>query len=121
MLLALADELGNFVDYVGGAEHAHILLGPLENLAAVEETVVREKVGARVPLVRWISELFWQAVESLGKIVAILSQKQVEENFMPLIKRLTGGDWFTSRTSACGLYAAVYPKCANGTQDELRK
>jgi serine/threonine-protein phosphatase 2A regulatory subunit A len=40
---------------------------------------------------------------------------------MPLIKRLTGGDWFTSRTSACGLYAAVYPKCAPETQEELRK
>lgn len=44
MLLALAEELGNFVEYVGGNEHAHIILGPLENLAAVEETLVREKV-----------------------------------------------------------------------------
>ena len=44
VLLALADELGNFVDFVGGPAFAHILLGPLENLAAVEETVVREKV-----------------------------------------------------------------------------
>ena len=50
VLLALADELGGFVDYVGGPEHAHILLAPLENLAAVEETVVREKV--RIPLLQ---------------------------------------------------------------------
>ena len=28
-------------EYVGGAEYAHILLGPLENLSAVEETLVR--------------------------------------------------------------------------------
>lgn len=45
VLLALADELGkNFEDFLGGAEYAHLLLGPLENLAAVEETLVRDKV-----------------------------------------------------------------------------
>lgn len=46
VLLALAEELGsNFVEYLGGPQYAHLLLGPLENLAAVEETVVREKVS----------------------------------------------------------------------------
>lgn len=44
VLLALSEELGNFVDYVGGPEHAGVLLGPLESLANVEEAVVREKV-----------------------------------------------------------------------------
>jgi hypothetical protein len=44
VLLALAEELGNFPEYVGGKEQAHVILGPLENLAAVEETLVREKV-----------------------------------------------------------------------------
>ena len=44
VLLALADELGNFVHYVGGAAHATALLQPLETLATVEETAVREKV-----------------------------------------------------------------------------
>ena len=45
VLLALAEELGrNFEEYVGGPEHAHVLLGPLENLSAVEETLVRDKV-----------------------------------------------------------------------------
>lgn len=29
---------------MGGREYAHLVLGPLENLAAVEETLVREKV-----------------------------------------------------------------------------
>lgn len=47
VLLALADELGkNFEDFLGGPEYAHLLLGPLENLAAVEETLVRDKVSA---------------------------------------------------------------------------
>jgi serine/threonine-protein phosphatase 2A regulatory subunit A len=44
VLLALAEGLGNFVEYVGGANYAHILIHPLEALAAVEETTVREKV-----------------------------------------------------------------------------
>jgi hypothetical protein len=45
VLLALADELGkNFEEYIGGKEYAHTLLGPLENLSAVEETLVRDKV-----------------------------------------------------------------------------
>lgn len=45
VLLALAEELGReFWAYIGGAEYAHILLGPLENLSAVEETLVRDKV-----------------------------------------------------------------------------
>ena len=44
MLLALAEELGNFVEYVGGPPFAKVLLMPLETLAAVEETVVRDKV-----------------------------------------------------------------------------
>lgn len=42
--MALAGELGDFVEYLGGAQYAHILLQPLENLAAVEETMVRDKV-----------------------------------------------------------------------------
>ena len=53
VLLALAAELGqNFEDYLGGPEHAYLLLGPLETLAAVEETLVRDKVRAGAHLAR---------------------------------------------------------------------
>jgi serine/threonine-protein phosphatase 2A regulatory subunit A len=44
ILLAVADELANFTEYVGGPEYAHYLLSPLENLATVEEVLVRDKV-----------------------------------------------------------------------------
>lgn len=40
----MSEELGNFVEYVGGPEYGHVLLSPLENLAAIEEPLVREKV-----------------------------------------------------------------------------
>ena len=45
VLTALSDELGGFIEYVGGPEYGHVLLSPLENLAAIEEPLVREKVG----------------------------------------------------------------------------
>jgi serine/threonine-protein phosphatase 2A regulatory subunit A len=44
VLTALSEELGNFTEYVGGPEYGHVLLSPLENLAAIEEPLVREKV-----------------------------------------------------------------------------
>jgi hypothetical protein len=44
VLLALAEELGRgFDEYIGGPPYAHVLLAPLENLATVEETLVRDK------------------------------------------------------------------------------
>ena len=52
VLLALAEELGNFVAYVGGAAHANALLPPLETLATVEETVVRDQARTS-PRRRW--------------------------------------------------------------------
>jgi serine/threonine-protein phosphatase 2A regulatory subunit A len=45
----LSEELGKFVEFVGGPEHAHVLLSPLENLAAIEEPLVREKVCNNMP------------------------------------------------------------------------
>jgi serine/threonine-protein phosphatase 2A regulatory subunit A len=45
----LSEELGKFVEFVGGPEHAHVLLSPLENLAAIEEPLVREKVCHDMP------------------------------------------------------------------------
>lgn len=45
VLTALSDELGGFVEYVGGSEYGHVLLSPLENLAMIEEPLVRDKVG----------------------------------------------------------------------------
>ena len=43
VLLALAEQLGTFTPLVGGKEHVHCLLPPLESLATVEETIVRDK------------------------------------------------------------------------------
>ncbi|XP_019624261.1 PREDICTED: serine/threonine-protein phosphatase 2A 65 kDa regulatory subunit A alpha isoform-like isoform X3 [Branchiostoma belcheri] len=103
VLLALAEQLGNFTPLVGGQEHVHCLLPPLESLATVEETVVRDK-----------------AVESLRKIAADHSTADLEAHFVPLVKRLASGDWFTSRTSACGLFSVPYPRVSSQVKAELR-
>lgn len=50
VLLALAEELGSFTEYVGGQEYAHVTLSPLESLAGMEETLVRDKVSGRCGL-----------------------------------------------------------------------
>ena len=42
-MLELAKQLGTFTPLVGGPEHVSCLLLPLESLATVEETIVRDK------------------------------------------------------------------------------
>ena len=69
VLLSLAEELGNFVPYVGGSEYAHVLLPPLEDLCSVEETVVRER-----------------AVQSLIQISEQMPASSLEKQLLPLVK-----------------------------------
>ncbi|KAI9917812.1 hypothetical protein PsorP6_013078 [Peronosclerospora sorghi] len=102
VLVALAEELGGFVDLVGGAEYASTLVEPLEVLAGVEETVVR-----------------YRAVDSLQKVVAVVPN--VGDVMVPLVKRLAEGDLFTSRVSVCSLFATIYGKLSDpGRKKELR-
>lgn len=72
---------------------------PLESLATVEETVVRDK-----------------AVDSLRRICEEHNTEDLESHFVPLVKRLAVGDWFTSRTSACGLFSVCYPRLSVATK-----
>ncbi len=37
-----------------------------------------------------------------------------------MAKRLAQGDWFTSRTSACGLISVCYQRVSNATKMDLR-
>ena len=69
VLLAMAEELGVFIPFVGGVEHAHVLLPPLEMLCTVEETCVRDK-----------------AVESLCRIGLQMRESDLVEYFIPLVK-----------------------------------
>lgn len=103
VLLALAEQLGQFTPLVGGPEFVNCLIEPLESLATLEETVVRDK-----------------AVDSLRNIAQQHSPAHLQEYFVPLVLRLAGGDWFTSRTSACGLFSVAYPRVSAQAKEELR-
>ena len=65
-----------FKSILSGASEAHILLPPLESLASVEETVVRDA-----------------AVESLRLIAEEMSSDDIQQYMVPLIDRLARGDW----------------------------
>jgi serine/threonine-protein phosphatase 2A regulatory subunit A len=49
VLMVLAEELGNFEEFVGGNQYAQVLLSPLQHLATVEEPLVRQKVRSPLP------------------------------------------------------------------------
>jgi len=102
VLLSVAEELGKFVPLIGGPEYAHFLLLPLETLASVDETVVRDR-----------------AVESLCTIGLSMPDTHLIQYFIPLIKRLASKEW-TARVSACRLFAIAYPRVAAEVQTDLR-
>jgi serine/threonine-protein phosphatase 2A regulatory subunit A len=103
VLLVMADQFGSFVKQVGGPNHAASLLSPLESLATVEESVVRDR-----------------AVQSMISVSKEMSDSSIQENFLSLLKSLAQKDWFTSRIAACALFAATYPRVSAGSKSELR-
>lgn len=68
MGMTIAEELGKMQPSVGGASHAACLLQPLEALANMEETVVREA-----------------AVRSLCKLTSELQQTDIASSLLPLV------------------------------------
>lgn len=110
ILLILAEQLALMVPTLIPGYRALPLLPILERLAAVEETVVRDK-----------------AVDSINKIVPVLltppvdgeSNGQEQEAaagavtaapalLLAMAKRLSGADWFTAKVSAAGILPVVY-------------
>ncbi|KAG1893424.1 armadillo-type protein [Suillus fuscotomentosus] len=59
--------------------------------------------------------------ESIAKIAEVLSTPQIEQFYIPLLKRLSQGEWFTSCTSSAALYPPVYNKVSWSIQEDLRK
>jgi serine/threonine-protein phosphatase 2A regulatory subunit A len=88
LMMNLAEQLGQLVQYVGPQTNSVCLLKPLELILPADDSVVREK-----------------AVASLSKVGRMLSQEAVFDDYMPLVKRMRKGDLFSMRISACFLYA----------------
>jgi hypothetical protein len=102
VLLVMAEELGNFVDVVGGPSMAFPLLTPLESLATVDEASVRD-----------------MAVKSICRIVEQMQSDHIAEHFVAALRRLVTRDWFTSRNAACHLFQVGYAKVSTTIQSEL--
>ncbi|GMF65037.1 unnamed protein product [Phytophthora lilii] len=103
VLLVMAEELGDFVDVVGGPAHAYLLLKPLESLATVDEASVRD-----------------MAVRSICKVVEAMEPDHVAEHFVPVLRRLVTRDWFTSRIASCSLFQVGYARLSAEIQAEMR-
>jgi serine/threonine-protein phosphatase 2A regulatory subunit A len=88
-----AEELGNFIPYIGGSNFATLLIPVLEKISACEEPIVREK-----------------AINSLNNIANSLSLDQITNNFIPLINRLAKERWFSLHIAATGLFKSILIK-----------
>jgi hypothetical protein len=66
-------QLAKFVPLVGGAAYVHTLLPPLESLAIVDETVVREKVRVRVSVCAvcgvWCAVVWDSILRTCGQLI----------------------------------------------------
>ncbi|KAF0691128.1 Aste57867_17585 [Aphanomyces stellatus] len=103
ILLSLAQELGDFVELVGGASNAYHLLFLLESLVAVDEASVRDT-----------------ACKSMCKVVKQMSPEHIAEHFVAVLRRLVTRDWYTSRIAACGLFQVGYDQLPTSIQAEMR-
>lgn len=101
VLFAIADELGQISTLFSGS--LLIFLPLLETLAAMEETVVRDR-----------------AVASLNLISKSLTDMEIQNNYVPMVLRLATHEWFTGRVSAVNLIHTVYSR-TGPQKDKLRQ
>lgn len=90
ILIALAESLSNFIDFVGGPAHCLHVMKPLEKLCQVEETTVREKVilfSINLP----------KATEGIKKILTMVKIKDIEGHVVEMVKRLMASEGYTSK------------------------
>ena len=103
ILLIVAQQLGECSSIVfNNGEEALVLLQPLEALAAVEETVVRDA-----------------AVMAACKVIESLPDSVAQNKPTEMAMRLATGDWFTKKVSACGMIASAYGRSTPEGKQEL--
>lgn len=123
MILVHIDDLrvGLLTTMLGGNEHVHVLIRPLELLICGEESQIRDK-----------------ALKSAEDIVSKLSDEQIVRHFVPLIHKLAVKDWYfdpyakipllvlidvyyryTARSSAASLVALIFARLTDKLRTEL--
>lgn len=82
---------GKLSGYVGGSEHLHVLLAPLQLLLEGEEGEVRDR-----------------ALQTVEGLVRQMGRLQVSQRLLPLLEALFARDWHTARAAAVLLSPCVY-------------
>lgn len=102
-LFHIAKQYATLADYIDSND-LHKLIGPLEHLAAQEETVIRD-----------------EAIQSLDAVVK-KKTSLVAEHLVPVLHRLaTKTDFFTARVSACSLFPTAYRFASEDQKAGIRK
>lgn len=102
VLLTIVDQLVGMIREVGGPQWAYTLYAPLEFVCHVEEDEVRKK-----------------AVEAIETISLQMSDSDVEEHLVPLIRKLHASEWFTAKMSGCTLIPVALSRCSRSTRAQL--
>ncbi|XP_019253701.1 PREDICTED: 26S proteasome non-ATPase regulatory subunit 13 homolog B-like isoform X2 [Nicotiana attenuata] len=104
VLLVVAEQLGGFIPYVGGIEHAAVLIPFLESLCIADKSSVRNKV-----------------VESLCIIGSQMIETDFINSFIPLLKRLAtvSNLGHVARASSIGLFQIAYQNAPEHLRNEL--
>eukprot|EP00501_MAST-03F_sp_TOSAG23-6_P000270 GSMAST32.ASY1.ANO1.276.1 assembled CDS len=135
VLLVLAEKLGKFVALIGGANHAHHLLVPLEALCTVEEITVRDRAltaesvsmhfrvspenqRAMIDIYTKLSKddtpmVRRSAATHMGKFCQQMTLEEVTTSIIPLFSKLSKDDQDSVRLLAvdnCILLASILPE-----------
>ena len=100
VLFAIAQELAGLVKFLRGSYA--LLIAPLEQLALMEETVVRE-----------------EAVKSLVKLAEMMPDSDIVSTFAPMVVRLSEQEKFSGKMAASFLISTAYPR-AGSLKEKLR-
>lgn len=131
VLLAMAASLGKLIKHVGGSNHAHCLLSPLELLLTVGTSIFCSHNGGRcVCLYNFPPHQRRNTTieESTVRDAACASAQIVAESLPPttfqneyaaMVERLSTKEWFTARISAAALITSAFPKFTADQQTQL--
>lgn len=102
-LIKLADQIVQLKDMVGGQQHVHLLLTPLEFIASIEEPKIREA-----------------AVKAVIQLVEPQEAAFYEEHFYLMVSRLVLWENYTSKISGAALIPLCFSKLSADKKESLR-
>jgi len=103
VLVVIAEKLGELTGCVGGPEHVYRLLAPLELLASVEESSVREAT-----------------IKSISSVADAMPSDHILKYYCPFVVALSSKDWYTARITATSLFHNSYSRIPESNAHSFR-